>query len=466
MSNTMLVLVLIGLLFIIIAAVAIVIVLAFKTKRKKKPSQVAKENDELKKNSKKGNVKLQEMDVINYMDDSLKSTRRFCSPDGVNPRPLEYLEINDGGRPIYVCTMFTHSLPHTSTFATTYAPLMNMPDCITNVYIEPLTQAKSEKMADKQVIALDSEARAASKNYDVNRSRKMSTRVAKVEEWARVIESGLNNFYRVAFSFTLRATTVKGLYDAAAKLYSVAIEKNIELSAAYATHLEAYMSAAPLNAILKIGFGPLKDKIVSYDILDKNSLGDIFNHTEAFFSHKNGILWGRNSLTGQPVLIDPYDKSHSNYNFCISGISGVGKSASVKMMMSRLIEMEGYYEALQSVYHTKDSDPQHIDIIFKPVSYEACGPYYLFYCTIEYSYLSKEGISKSSGKLEYCFTMRKLGTIDNNGNNLGEQWRFLDFNIQDIGALYTRFTPVSDEKTGNQLSPGLYEATTKANKED
>ena len=61
MSNTMLVLVLIGLLFIIIAAVAIVIVLAFKTKRKKKPSQVAKENDELKKNSKKGNVKLQVM---------------------------------------------------------------------------------------------------------------------------------------------------------------------------------------------------------------------------------------------------------------------------------------------------------------------------------------------------------------------------------------------------------------------
>lgn len=38
--------------------------------------------------------------------------------------------------------------------------------------------------------------------------------------------------------------------------------------------------------------------------------------------------------------------------------------------------------------------------------------------------------------------------------------------VPDIGALYTRFTPVSDEKTGNQLSPGLYEATTKANKED
>lgn len=63
--------------------------------------------------------------------------------------------------------------------------------------------------------------------------------------------------------------------------------------------------------------------------------------------------------------------------------------------------------------------------------------------------------------------MRKLGTIDNNGKNLGEQWRFLDFNIQDIGALYTRFTPVSDDKkTGNQLSPGLYEVTTKANEED
>lgn len=41
-------------------------------------------------------------------------------------------------------------------------------------------------------------------------------------------------------------------------------------------------------------------------------------------------------------------------------------------------DFKTYYEALQSVYHTKDSDPQHIDIIFKPVSYEACGPYYLF----------------------------------------------------------------------------------------
>ena len=123
------------------------------------------------------------------------------------------------------------------------------------------------------------------------------------------------------------------------------------------------MSAAPLNAILKIGFGPLKDKIVSYDILDKNSLGDIFNHTEAFFSHKNGILWGRNSLTGQPVLIDPYDKSHSNYNFCISGISGVGKSASVKMMMSRLIEMEGYRFAVIDFDSPNGSEGEYVPLV-------------------------------------------------------------------------------------------------------
>lgn len=363
MSGTTLGLLLIGVLVVVIAAVTLVIVLGFKSTSKKRPTEIAKENEKLKKEHKGGELKLTEVEVTNTMDRSLKSVREYCAPDGLNPNPLEYLELNDGGRPVYVCSMFARSLPHMSTFAQTYSILMNMPDCTTNVFIEPLTQAKSEKMADKQVIALSSEARAANRNYDINRSRKISSQVAKVEEWAHVIEAGLNTLYRVAFMFTLRANTVEELYDACARLYSNGSERNIELSAAYATHPEAYMSAAPLNTILKVGFGPLRDQIVDYHILDKNALGDIFNHTEAFFSHKNGVLWGRNLTTHQPVIVDVYDKSHSNYNFIINGITGSGKSAGIKMLISRYIEVFGYRFAVIDFDSPNGSEGEYVPLV-------------------------------------------------------------------------------------------------------
>ena len=131
-------------------------------------------------------------------------------------------------------------------------------------------------------------------------------------------------------------------------------------------------------------------------------------------------------------------------------------------------KFKAYYEAIQQMYHTKSTDPQHVDIIFTPVVYEGYGPYYLFYCNIEYSFITPAGVGKTTGKMEYCFTMRKMGTIDNHGNDLGEQWRLLDFNVQDIGAIGTRFVaePMKSDEAGKQLAPGLYEIkTTEASKE-
>lgn len=34
--------------------------------------------------------------------------------------------------------------------------------------------------------------------------------------------------------------------------------------------------------MMKVGKGPFKDLIVKYHIMDKNALGDTFNHTESF----------------------------------------------------------------------------------------------------------------------------------------------------------------------------------------
>ena len=115
--------------------------------------------------------------------------------------------------------------------------------------------------------------------------------------------------------------------------------------------------------MMKVGKGPFKDLVVKYHIMDKTSLGDTFNHTESFFSHKNGILGGRNMFTHQPVLIDPYDKSHSGYNMCISGITGAGKSAGLKMYSSRWMEVFGYRMAFIDYDSPNGAEGEYVPLV-------------------------------------------------------------------------------------------------------
>ena len=50
---------------------------------------------------------------------------------------------------------------------------------------------------------------------------------------------------------------------------------------------------------------------MKWHYFDKKALVDIFNHTRSGFSHKNGIFAGHVINTGQPVLYDVYDSSHT-----------------------------------------------------------------------------------------------------------------------------------------------------------
>lgn len=253
-------------------------------------------------------------------------------------------------------------LPKRSTFAVTYAELMNFPNCTTSVFWNPISSAESQKLLDKRVIALGSELIAA-EGKDPNRARRLSAKLTECEEWAKVIESGLNVFFKVAFLFVLRADSLEHLNDACADLYSIGKEKGIDIVGCYGAHAEGILAAAPLNKMMKVGKGPFKDLIVKYHIMDKTSLGDTFNHTESFFSHKNGILGGRNMFTHQPVLIDPYDKSHSGYNMCISGITGAGKSAGLKMYSSRWMEVFGYRMAFIDYDSPNGAEGEYVPLV-------------------------------------------------------------------------------------------------------
>ena len=270
-----------------------------------------------------------------------KTIRQLCAPGGVNPNPLGYMEFDDGGRTLYTMCFTVGKLPKRTTFATTFAPLFNFPDVTSCVFIDPQTDGKSSRKLDKRINMLDTERYEAAKQ-DRNRYRKISQKMSVTEAFAMDVESGDNLLYEVAFLFVLQSVSLEGLHLMANDFHSRGKEKGIELQATYSVHPEAFVSGYPTNRVFTASFGVLQDNPLKKHIFDKNSLADMFNHTRGGFTNRNGILAGHNMYTGQPYCFDPYDPSHDGYGVVIAGKTHSGKSATIKMYETRLIEF-GYY---------------------------------------------------------------------------------------------------------------------------
>lgn len=277
-----------------------------------------------------------------------KSVRELVASNGVNPNPLDYMEINDNGEKVYTMSMYIDKLPRGARFAQTFSALFNFEDVTSTVFINPLLGGRSSKMLDKRIYVLDSERTSAENQGDRNRYRKLSTKMNTAESWSIEIESGDNSLYEVVFLFNLRERDLDKLQLKVADFHNKAKEVGIELSACFACHPEAYASGMPLNRLLfvkdeKTG-GVIHTTTAKKHVMDKKSLACIFNHTRNDFSHKNGIIAGRNMHTGQPFCLDVYNKSSCGYGVVVSGGTGTGKSCMVKNYLSRYSDF-GYHIA-------------------------------------------------------------------------------------------------------------------------
>lgn len=271
---------------------------------------------------------------------SRKTVRELVAPQGVNPNPLDYMVVDDNGQPLYTMCFYINTMPTNSTFTTTFSPLLNFPGVTSSIFIDPMVAGRSNKQLDKRVMILDSEGQSAVKEGDRNRYRKVKTKMDNAEAFANDVESGDNQLYDVSFLFTLQAKELDGLRLMASDFHTVGREKGVELAACYSVHPEAFLSGYPTNRIFKAEYGPIKSNVIKKHVFDKGALCTLFNHTRSSFFHKNGILAGRNLYTGQPVTFDIYDDSQSGYNLIICGTTGTGKSATIKMFLSRYVDFD------------------------------------------------------------------------------------------------------------------------------
>lgn len=321
----------------------------FKSKAKKDKAHKGKEVDIENKEQNEEDMQLSARDLSNDSEnlfgEDRKDIRELVAPNGVNPNPLDYFVLNDGGQNVYAMMLYIESMPLNAKFALTFAPLFNYEGVTSKVMINPLSTGRASKMMDHRVVILDSEETAAAKSGDRNRVRKISGKMNDAESWARDIEQGENHLYEVTFLFEIWDTDLEKLRLRVNDFHARASEKGIGICACYSVHPEAFLSMAPLNQIFVPKSGPIRSTTAKKWIMDKYSLACIYNHTSADFSHKGGIIAGRNMHTGQPFTFDIYDPSHNGYGLICSGKTGTGKSATIKMYLSRYIDLLGYQVA-------------------------------------------------------------------------------------------------------------------------
>ena len=231
----------------------------------------------------------------------VKEVRRIVAPDGVNPNPNSYFVLNDGGTDVYIRSFTVELLPKWTVFAVTFPALFNFDRVTVSVFIDPVPEGKATSMLDRRVVDIETNMVSAEKNYNRNELRKLHVKLQETEEWARKIETNSNRFYKVYFLFSLRERSLEQLNYLTDTFRNLAKEKGIALSCCYGLQPEVYMSNMPLNGIL-----------------------------------------GRNMSTWKPVAFDCYDGSHNGYNITFSGMTGTGKSATMKILASRYISKNHY----------------------------------------------------------------------------------------------------------------------------
>ena len=284
-----------------------------------------------------------DLDEVDLTRDILTGDRLQdeIAPDGINPNRLDHFYICDAGHDVFIRSFYIESVPKTITFADTFATLFNFTGITSSVFISPMIDGRASRLLDKKIISDETEVIGAHNAGDSNRKRKMNQILERDEEWASQIETGRNSLYEVGFLFSLHADTLDQLNLNSSDFVTAAKEKGIELCSCYGMQAEAYLSNAPCNKINAGALGLINSLPIKLHPFDRFGVATLFNHTNTFFSHPTGIPIGRNLLTGEPILYDPYAKSHNGYSIIFVGATGTGKSCSIKILSSRL-EPFGY----------------------------------------------------------------------------------------------------------------------------
>ena len=289
-----------------------------------------------------------------------KTIKDLIAPAGIDASNIDHLEIISSVKR-YARSFFVSTLPRMATFPELFRSLYLFGDINTSIYINPVSEAKSQNELNRQINELETERLVAADRNNINRESILAQKRLEAEELRDGIAAGFNKIYEASIVATIFSYNLEEL-DRLTKLLITEMSKSlVGMKSAWALQEEAFQSNVPL----------MNDKIRKIHSFDRNSMGTVFPFTTSDVGHETGVPLGYNKQTGTPILFDNFHSSLTNYNMVIFAKSGAGKSVTMKTLISRssvLMGIESLALDAEGEYTIVAESLGGINVVLSPTS--------------------------------------------------------------------------------------------------
>ncbi len=253
-----------------------------------------------------------------------KTIKELIAPSGIDASNIDHLEIISNVTR-YARSFFVSGLPRMCTFPEIFRDMYMFGDINTSVYINPVSEARSQNELNRVINELETERIVAADRGNINRESNVTQKRIEAESLRDEIAAGFNKLFEASVVATV-FTYNKDDLDRLTKLLSTEMSKSlVGIKSAWGMQEEAFKSNLPL----------MEDKIKKIHTFDRRSMATVFPFTTSDVGHITGVPLGFNKQTGVPILFDNFHNSLSNYNMVIFAKSGAGKSVTMKTLISR-----------------------------------------------------------------------------------------------------------------------------------
>ena len=259
-----------------------------------------------------------------------KDIKDLIAPSGIDATHTRQLEIVSNTSK-FARTLTISTLPRMCTFPELLRGMYTFGDINVSVFINPISEAKSQSDLNKTINELESERIVAIDRGDINRESLLAQKRAEAESLRDAIASGMDKLYDSSIICTLYAYSLEELDKQTELLSSEMAKTLIGIKTAWAMQEDAFKSNLP--------FG--EDKIAKTHTFDRRSMATVFPFINSDVGHENGIPIGFNRQTGLPILYDNFSSELSNYNMVVFGKSGAGKGVTIKTLIARSAVLMG-----------------------------------------------------------------------------------------------------------------------------
>ena len=259
-----------------------------------------------------------------FLKANKKDIKDLIAPSGIDATSTNHLEIVSSTSK-YARTFMISTLPRMCTFPYFLRGMYTFGDMNVSVFINPISEAKSQSELNRTINELESERIVAADRGNINRESLLAQKRQEAEELRDAIASGLDKLFEASIYCTLFAYSMEEL-DRESELLASEMSKTLTgIKNAWAMQEDAFKTNLPFN----------DDKVGKKHTFDRRSMATVFPFINSEVGHEDGIPLGFNRQTGLPILYDNFSSSLSNYNMVIFGKSGAGKGVAIKSLIAR-----------------------------------------------------------------------------------------------------------------------------------